>query len=229
MEKLERHFEKELDRLKETILRLGSQVERAIAEALASLTSRDPELAREVIRRDEELDQLELEIDQICTDLIALHQPIARDLRFLITALKIAPELERIGDLAGNIAERGIELAEEPQLKPLIDIPRMATIAREMVRGSLDAFVRRDAQAARGVIRRDDEVDALMEQLFRELLSYMLEDPRTIGRALRLMMVAKYLERIGDGATNICEMVVYLAEGQVIRHGGIHAVDDPAR
>lgn len=224
MEKLERHFEKELERLTETILRLGSLAERAIGTSLQALTDRNATLAGLVINQDEEIDQVELEVDRICTDLLALRQPIARDLRFIITALKIAPELERIGDLASNIAERATELAEEPLLKPLIDIPRMAALTQAMVKDSLDAFVRRDAQAANEIIARDDQVDALMEQLFRELLSYMIEDPRTISRALRLMMVAKYLERIGDGATNICEMVVYLAEGRVIRHGGIHPV-----
>jgi len=222
VERPERHFEKEEERLKETILRLGSAVEAAIVDAIRALTDRDPEMAREVIVRDEEIDQLELEIDQLCTDIIALYQPAARDLRFVIAALKIAPELERIGDLAGNISERAIELCEEPQLKPFIDIPRMAQIAREMVKESLDALVRLDANAARAAIARDDGVDALMEQLFRELMSYMIEDPRTISRALRLMMVAKYIERIGDGATNICEMVVYLVEAKVIRHGGFH-------
>ena len=222
MERLERHFEKEEERLKETILRLGSAVEAAIVDAIRALTCRDPDIAREVIARDEEIDQLELEIDQLCTDIIALYQPAARDLRFIVAALKIAPELERIGDLAGNISERAVELCEEPQLKPFIDIPRMAQIAREMVKESLDALVRLDADAARAAIARDDGVDALMEQLFRELMSYMIEDPRTISRALRLMMVAKYIERIGDGATNICEMVVYLVEAKVIRHGGLH-------
>lgn len=225
MERSERHFEKELDRLSETILRLGSAVERSVRDALFSLINRDPDLASEVIRRDEELDQTELEIDEICQDLIALQQPAARDLRFLITALKINPELERMGDLAANIAERSIELAEEPPLKPLIDIPRMGEIAREMVHDALNAFIERDATAAREVIRRDDLLDALMEQLFRELLSYMMDDPHAIGRSIRLSMIAKYLERIGDGATNICEMVVYLAEGRVIRHGGIHPVE----
>ena len=223
MERPERHFDKEEERLKETILRMGSAVEAAIVDALRALTERDPDVAREVLDRDEEIDQLELEIDRICTDIIALYQPAARDLRFVIAALKISPELERIGDLAGNISERAIELVEEPQLKPFIDIPRMATIAREMVKESLDALVRLDADAAREVIKRDDGVDELMEQLFRELMSYMLEDPRTISRALRLMMVAKYIERIGDGATNICEMIVYLVEARVIRHGGLHA------
>ncbi|HKQ63003.1 MAG TPA: phosphate signaling complex protein PhoU [Candidatus Polarisedimenticolaceae bacterium] len=222
MDKLERHFERELDRLTETTLRLGATVEQAIRQAIAALTTRDADLARQVIADDEATDQLELEIDQIAADLIALHQPAARDLRFIIGALKISPELERLGDLAGNIAERSVELCQEVQLKPLIDIPRMAELALAMVHDSLDAFVRRDAAAAIAVIRRDDQVDALMEQVFRELLSYMLEDPRTISRALRLMMVAKYVERIGDGATNICEMVVYMVEGRVIRHGGMH-------
>jgi phosphate transport system protein len=228
MEKIERHFEKELERLTETILRLGGHAEGAIVDAVRSLVERDTSLAHRVIERDEEADQLELEVDQVSMDLLALRQPMARDLRFIITALKIAPELERIGDLAGNIAERSIELADEPQLKAYIDIPLMSDIVRGMVRESLDAFVRRDADAARGVIARDDQVDAIMEQFFRELLSYMLEDPRNISRALRLMMISKYLERVGDGATNICEMVVYLAEGRVIRHGGIHTPEGGA-
>src|SRR5262249_51598967 len=183
MEKLERHFEKELERLTETILQLGSGAERAIGNALRALTERNATLAGLVISQDGELDQLELEVDHICTDLLALRQPIARDLRFIITALKIAPELERIGDLAGNIAERGIELAEEAQLKPYIDIPRMGSITQSMVKDSLDAFVRRDAEMANQIIARDDQVDHLMEQLFRELLSYMIEEPKTISRA----------------------------------------------
>jgi phosphate transport system protein len=226
MEKLERHFEKELDRLKEILLRLGSQAERAIEESLRALAGRDADLAREVIARDEQLDQLELEVDQICTDLLALRQPIARDLRFIIMALKIAPELERIGDLATNIAERAIELSAEPQIRPFLDIPRMGAISSGMVRDSLDALTRRDARAARAVIARDDEVDALMEQLFRVVLSYMMEDPRAVGRGLRSLMVAKYIERIGDGATNVCEEIVYLVEGRVIRHGGMHPIED---
>ena len=171
---------------------------------------------------DEAVDRYDLEIDQIGMEILGLQQPLARDLRFVITAMKITNDLERIADLATNVAERAIELNEEPQLKPFIDIPRMAQIAREMVKESLDALVRLDANAARAAIARDDGVDALMEQLFRELMSYMIEDPRTISRALRLMMVAKYIERIGDGATNICEMVVYLVEAKVIRHGGLH-------
>jgi len=225
LDRPERHFEKEEERLKETLLRLGATVEGAIVDALRALMDGDPDLARKVLEHDVDIDQLELECDRICTDIIALYQPAARDLRFVIAVLKIAPELERIGDLATNIAERAIELSKEPQLRPLIDIPRMAALAREMLKESLDALVRLDADAARAVIAKDDGVDALMEQFFRVLLSYMLEDPHTITRALRLMMVAKYFERIGDGATNVCEMIVYLVEGRVIRHGGLHPAD----
>lgn len=224
MDRSERHIEKDLERITEEILRLGSQCQHAIEGALAALTRRDIERAREVIAGDEVLDQQELLIDQLCTDALALRQPMASDLRFLTTAIKITPELERMGDLAVNISERAIELAGEPELKPLIDIPRMADIAVRMLQASLEAFVRRDAEAARAIIRRDDEEDRLMEQVFRELLSYMIEDPRAITRAIRLTFVAKYLERIADGCTNICEMVVYMAEGRIIRHGGFHPV-----
>jgi phosphate transport system protein len=224
MDRMERHIEKDLESITEEILRLGSQCQHAIEGALSALKGRDVERAREVIAGDEVLDQQELLIDQLCTDALALRQPMASDLRFLTTAIKITPELERMGDLAVNISERAIELAGEAELKPLIDIPRMADIAVQMLQASLEAFVRRDADAARVTIRRDDEVDRLMEQVFRELLSYMIEDHSAITRAIRLTFVAKYLERIADGCTNICEMVVYMAEGRVIRHGGFHPV-----
>jgi len=221
---METHFDKDLAALTRELLRLGSMGEEAIERALLSLTTRDPAIARMVIESDEVMDQQELLIDQLCIDLLALHQPVAMDLRIITAALKIAPEIERIGDLAVNIGERALELGIEPPLKPLIDIPRMAKIATGMLQGSLDAFIRHDAAAARAIISQDDEVDRLMEQIFRELLSYMIEDPSTISRAIRLTFVAKYLERIADGATNICEMVVYMVEGNVIRHGGIHPV-----
>lgn len=224
MDKLERHFEKDLQSLTAEILRLGGMCESAIADAMIALTQRDPEAAKRVISGDEVLDQQELLIDQLCTDMLALRQPMATDLRFITAALKINPELERMGDLAVNIAERSVELSEEPLLKPLIDIPRMGKLAVEMLRGSLEAFVRHDATAARAIIKKDDEVDQIMEQVFRELLSFMIEDPRTISRAIRLTFIAKYLERIADGSTNICEMVVYMVEGEVIRHGGFHPV-----
>ena len=217
---METHFDKDLASLTKEVLRLGSFCEEAIDGALTALTQRDSAAARAVIAGDERLDQQELLIDQLCIDLLALHQPVASDLRFVTAALKITPEIERMGDLAVNISERALEINEEPLLKPLIDIPRMAGLAVEMLRGSLDAFVKHDAQAAREIIRKDDEVDRLMEQVFRELLSYMIEDPSTISRAIRLTFVAKYLERIADGSTNICEMVVYMAEGRIIRHGG---------
>ncbi|HEY3175093.1 MAG TPA: phosphate signaling complex protein PhoU [Candidatus Polarisedimenticolia bacterium] len=217
---METHLDKDLASLTKEVLRLGSLCEEAIDGALKALTQRDSAVARAVIAGDEKLDQQELLIDQLCIDLLALHQPVASDLRFITAALKITPEIERMGDLAVNISERALEINQEPLLKPLIDIPRMAALAVGMLRGSLDAFVKHDAQAAREIIRRDDEVDRLMEQVFRELLSYMIEDPSTISRAIRLTFVAKYLERIADGSTNICEMVVYMAEGRIIRHGG---------
>jgi phosphate transport system protein len=218
----ERHFERNLDTLTEEVLRLGSLAQEAIRGAMDSLTSRDSDLARSVIENDETLDQQELLIDMLCTDLLALQQPMASDLRFITTALKINPELERMGDLAVNICERAIELNREPPLKPLIDIPRMGEIAIGMLHGSLQAFVNGDAEAARRIITKDDEVDGLLERVFRELLSYMLDKNDTISRAIRLSFVSKSLERIADGCTNVCEMVVYMVEGEVIRHGGIH-------
>jgi phosphate transport system protein len=218
MEKLQRHFEEQLDILSEKILVMGGLVEEAIGKCVAALVDRDSDLARAVIAEDARVDRLELEIDQICTSILALQQPFARDLRFVTTAMKITTDLERIADLAVNICERALELNEEPQLKPLVDIPVMARKAQEMVRGALDAFVQRDPDSARAVIRMDDTLDARMEQVFRELLSYMMEDPKTITRALRLIFVAKSFERIGDQATNICEQVVYMTEGRVIKH-----------
>ena len=218
MERKQRHFEELLDQLREKVLRLGGLVEQAIGRSVRSLVDRDSEMARRVIADDHAIDRLELEVDQLCMDLLGLHQPMARDLRFITTAMKITTDLERIGDHAVNISERALELNEEPQLKPFIDIPLMANRAQEMVRSSLDAFVRRDATAARSTIAMDEELNRRMEQIFRELLSYMIEDPRTVTRALRLTFVAKYFERIGDQAKNICEQVVFMAKGEVIKH-----------
>jgi phosphate transport system protein len=180
--------------------------------------TRDSALARQVIERDHLVNSLDVEIDEESIRLLALHQPAARDLRLVTTAMKIATELERISDLAENVCERAIELNEEPQLKPYIDIPMMGNMARMMVKQSIDAFVKDDAMLARKVLTDDDFVDDLMEQLFRELLSFMLEDTRTISRAIRLSFIAKYLERMADHATNIAELVVYLVEGKIIRH-----------
>jgi phosphate transport system protein len=223
MEKRTRHFEEQLDALSGMIVQLGGLVEEAIGRSVIALVERDSSLARRVIGDDNAVDRLELEIDRLCVEMLALHQPMARDLRFITTAMKITPDLERIADLAVNISERAIELNEEPQLKPFIDIPLMARRAQEMVHGALDAFVQHDPAAARMVIALDDELDRRMEQVFRELLSFMIEDPHLITRALRLTFVAKNFERIGDQATNVCEQVVYMCEGQVIKHLGIEA------
>ncbi|HKQ62996.1 MAG TPA: phosphate signaling complex protein PhoU [Candidatus Polarisedimenticolaceae bacterium] len=226
MDRAQRHFEERLDLLLHQLLRLGGLVEQAIGKSMRALGERNSQLAREVIGDDAVVDRLELEIDDLCIELLCLQQPTARDLRFIATAMKMTSDLERIADHAVNVSERALELNEEPELKPLVDIPRMAARAQEMVRGALDALVRHDAAAARAVIALDDELDQRMEQIFRELVSYMLEDPRTITRALRLTFVAKYLERIGDQATNICEQIVYMTEARVIKHGG-HGAEAP--
>lgn len=214
----QRHFDEELAELKTKLLRMAGQAEDQIDKALTALVTRDSALAREVIERDHQVNELDVEIDEESIRLLALHQPAARDLRLVTTAMKIATELERISDLAENVCERAIELNEEPQLKPYIDIPMMGNLARMMVKQSIDAFVKDDSTLARKVLTDDDFVDNLMEQLFRELLSFMLEDTRTISRAIRLSFIAKYLERMADHATNIAELVVYLVEGKIIRH-----------
>lgn len=218
MEQGTTHFHEQLEQLAERILRLGGLAEEAIGKSVRALVDRDPQLARLVIAGDETIDQAELEIDSMCIELLARNQPLASDLRFITTAMKITPDLERIADHAVNISERVLELIEEPPLRALVDLPRMAQRAQAMVRGALDAFVRRDADAAWRVIRMDDDLDRRMEQVFQVLLSHMIEDPRTISRALRTTFVAKYFERIGDQATNICEQIVYMAEARVIKH-----------
>jgi phosphate transport system protein len=214
-----RHFDREIEHLKELLLRMGAMVEDSINESIRALLERDSSIAERVIAADDAIDQMELDIDQQTIELIAKMQPAAVDLRFVAAVMKITPELERMADLAVDVCERAIELNREPQLKPLIDIPRLARMAQDMVRQALDAFVRRDAVLARKVIAQDDDVDLITEQSFRELLTYMLEDSRNISRAIRLTFIGKYFERIADSATNICEMVVYLAEGKVIKHG----------
>jgi phosphate transport system protein len=214
----QRHFDEELAELKAKLVRMAGLAEDQIDKALAALVQRDSAQASQVIERDHRVNALDVEIDEDCILLLALHQPAARDLRLVTTAMKISTELERISDLAENVCERTLELNEEPQLKPYIDIPRMGTIARTMVKESIDAFVKDDSTLARKVLANDDLVDDLMEQIFRELLSYMIEDPHTTTRAIRLSFVAKYLERIADHATNIAELVVYLVEGKIIRH-----------
>ncbi len=215
---MHRHFDDELKTLKEKILKMGDLVEHQVQGSLRALVERDSELARQIIENDHRVNTLDVEVDEDCLRLLALQQPTARDLRFITTTMKISTELERISDLAENICERAIELNEEPQLKPYIDIPRMANWALRMVKESLDAFVNHDSELARKVCGDDDFVDDLTHQLFRELLSFMLENPQTITRAIRITFISKYLERIADHATNVAELVVYMVEGKIIRH-----------
>ena len=215
---MERHFEEDFDKIKSKILMMGSLVEDQIRNALTALVERDEALARQVIENDHKVNTFDVEIDEMALDALVRYQPVAKDLRFVTTAMKISTELERMSDLAENICERAIELNEEPQLKPYIDIPHMAERARIMVKESLDAFVKMDSALARKVIHDDDFVDNLTEQLFRELLSFMMENPKTISRAIRLSFIAKYIERLGDHATNVAELVVYMVEGKIIRH-----------
>ncbi len=211
-------FDDELQHLKEKLLRMGSLVEDAIKNSVRALLDRDNALAQRIIENDHFINTLDVEIDEESIRLIALRQPKAGDLRFITTAMKITTDIERMGDLAVDIAERAIELNDEPILKPYIDIPRMAEIARGMVRDSLDALVRGDTNLAMDVIKRDDEVDQLNLQVFNELLFFMIQDPHTVSRATRITYISKYLERIADHATNIAEMVIYFVEGKIIRH-----------
>ena len=220
---MELHFDQELTQVKDMLLRMSGLAEQSVALVLKALVQRDDALARQVDAADTALDRLQMEIDERCIQLIALRQPKARDLRFLVMTMKIASDLERIGDQAVNISHRAEELNKESLLKPLIDIPRMADIARGMVRDSLDALVYGKPDAARAVITRDDEIDQINRQLNRELTSFMIEDPGTTTRCLNLMSVAHNLERIGDHATNIAEEIVYLYEGRDIRHQSPHA------
>jgi phosphate transport system protein len=208
-------LERELERVRSDILRMGSQVESAIERSVQALRNRDAELAQQVINDDEEINALRYAIEEHCLQLIATQQPAASDLRTVIAAMHIAVELERIADHAEGTAVLVKRLASEPLLKPLIDIPAMARIAQEMIHAALDAFVAHDAEAARQVAGRDDEIDALYQQVFRELLTYMLEDARNIGKATYLLWVAHNLERIGDRVTNICERVIFMTTGQL--------------
>jgi len=213
-----RQYAEELRDLRIRLLKMGGMVERQIADAVESLVSRNSDEAREVIARDAEVNRMDVDIDAMCIRLLALRQPAAGDLRFITTGLKINYDLERIGDIAVNICERALELNQEPLVKPYIDIPQIAGIAESMVKESLDAFLRGDCDLAEAVIARDDQVDQLNGQIFRELLSYMAEDRDAISRSARILFVSKYLERIADHASNIAEMVVFMVKGKTIRH-----------
>ncbi|MFP5287262.1 MAG: phosphate signaling complex protein PhoU [Thermoanaerobaculia bacterium] len=216
---MERHLDQDLERVRQMLLKMGGLTEVMVAKATQALLDRDNALCREVIEGDRAVDQLEIEIDEVCHSLIGRKQPTASDLRFLVAVMKINSDLERIGDSAVNIAQSVEQVNEQPPLKPYIDLPRMSQLVQDMVRQSLDAFVRKDAALATAVCRADDEVDGLYKQLFRELLTYMIEDPKTVSRALHLLLISRNLERIADHATNIAEDVVYYVEGRDIRHG----------
>jgi phosphate transport system protein len=211
-------FDDELKALRENVLKLGSMVEDAVRDSVRALVDRDSDLAKEVVKRDHLINALDVGIDEECVRLIALRQPMAKDLRLITTTMKITTDLERMGDLAVNIAERAIELNEEPQLKPFVHIPRMAEITQSMVRDTLDAFVAGCSRLPYEVIKRDDEVDDLTVRNFEELLGLMIQDPKIIPLAVKRTYIAKYLERIADHATNIAEMTIYMCKGKMIRH-----------
>jgi len=212
------HFEEALQALKSRLLSMAALVEERVHRAIRGLIERRAELAQGVAAGDEEVNELQIEIDDRCLKLLALQNPMAGDLRLVTAAMKINADIERIGDQAVNIAEYALKLIRLPLLKPLIDIPRMAEMAERMTRDSLDAFVRKDAVLARNVLARDDEVDELKDQLFRELLTYMMADPGTIERALALILVSRSLERIADHATNIAEDTIFIVEAKDVRH-----------
>src|SRR5512143_3222097 len=210
--------EQELEKIKERILKMGAFVEDAIRKSISALVDRDQELAIQVIDHDAIVNNYDVDIEEECIRFLALWQPTGSNLRFITTGIKIITDLERMGDLAVDICERAIELLDEPPLKPYIDIPRMAEAAQKMLKDSLDSFVEKDGDKAIAVCGADDFVDNLNQQIFNELLVYMLQDPKNISRAVRLTYITKYLERIADHATNIAEMVVYMVQGKVIRH-----------
>ena len=218
VERVTRHFQEELDQLKTRLLEMGGQAEEHVRLAVKGLVDRDHDLIDHVMVGDEPLNNLHIEIDNRCFTLLALYQPMAADLRTIVSAVKINTDLERVGDLAVNIAEAGRRYTTHPPVKKLIDIPRMANIAQAMLRDALDAFVRRDTELAQQVLNEDDALDALKTQIFRELLTYMLADPHTVEPALDLILISRHLERIGDHATNVAEDVIFMVSGRDVRH-----------
>jgi phosphate transport system protein len=213
-----KQYEQELRRLKDKLLLIGHKAESAIADATRALVERRPSLAHQVIDADDDLDRLEIEIDNLCFEILAREQPVASDLRFIATVMKIVGDIERVGDNGVNIARRALEIMDEPELKPIIDLPVAADAAQRILKDSMDAFVNVDAEMAKRVIESDGYIDDVCEQMLRELLTYVFEDPRTISQALRLMFVARNLERVGDHAKNIAEMAIFLANGNDVRH-----------
>jgi len=214
----DREYEAELASLREQLLLMGARTEELLSTAMRAFTERDAEVARQTMRIDRQVDQLELDIDQLCLRILALRQPVASDLRFITTTMKLVTDLERVGDLGVNICERVVELAAEPPLPATTSVTRIAEAALAMLHDSLDAFVDRDSAKAEEVIERDNAVDAYYAQLFPELLQVMMNDPSAVYRATRLQSIAKYLERIADHATNVAEMVVFMVRGKDVRH-----------
>ncbi len=216
---MERHFDEELKELQENILKLGSLAIEAISGSVKALQNNDKKLAQQIINADNRIDELELIIDEKCIDLLALYQPMAADLRFITTGLKLNAEIERIGDLAVDVAQRVIELADKPMLKPLLDIPQLSDVAQKMVREAIDSFIKRDITLAAKVIKTDNQADELKNRISTELINdYMSKDPSTATRAVSLLLIARHLERICDHASNIAEDVYYMVKGKIIRH-----------
>ena len=215
---MERRFDEELKQLKDRLLTMAGLAEQAVGKSVKALVARDLAMAKAVTVEDAEINQLEVGIEEICVSLLARYQPEAKDLRFIAMVFKIVNDLERVGDQAVNISERTLDLLKEPLLKPLIDIPKMAELAQRMLKDALDAFVQQNAGLAREVCRRDEEVDRLNDQVYNELLVFMTRDPKTITRAMDLILVGRNLERVADHATNIAEDVYYLVKGTTIKH-----------
>ena len=215
---MERQFDEAMQQLKERLLVMAGMAEQAVARSVKALVDRDATLAQMIIEEDAEINRLEVEIEDTCLTLLARYQPEAKDLRFVAMVFKIVNDLERVGDQAVNVSERTLDLLKEPLLKPLIDIPKMALLAEQMLKDALDAFVNQDAELARGVCRRDAEVDHLNDQVYHELLVYMTQDPKTITRAVDLILIGRHLERVADHATNIAEDVYYIVRGATIKH-----------
>jgi phosphate transport system protein len=220
LERVIRHFQEELEALQARLLEMGGLAEERVRAAIQGLVSRDVALIDQVLYGDEPINTLHIEVDERCFKLLALHQPMAADLRAIVAAVKINTDLERVGDLAVNIAEAAKRYAVHPPVKKLIDIPRMGDIAQAMLRDALDSFVRRDMTLARHVLNEDDRLDGLKTQIFRELLTYMLQDPATVEPALDLILISRHLERIGDHATNIAEDVIFMVSARDVRHQG---------
>lgn len=223
---MERHLDLEITKIKQNLLKMAGLAELAIDKSVRALKNREIKLAQEVMEEDAAIDALEIKIENACFTLLARYQPVAADLRFIMASIKINNDLERIGDHAVNIADRAERNADTPPLKPLIDIPYMANIVQDMLKNSLDSFVEFDVSKARAVLENDDVVDGLEDQIQRELLTYMMEDPRSISRAIDLTMVAKNLERIADLSTNIGEEVIFIVEAKNIKH---HAEEEQQR